>query len=84
MNLLNSSERPAIILGGGIRNSKSTNVMNKLIGKLNLPIVNTWSGLDSIPRNHKDFIGTIGVYGNRPQILQFKTLTIKYWKQIRH
>ena len=23
------------------------------------------SGLDSIPRNHKDFIGTIGVYGNR-------------------
>ena len=65
LNLLNSSERPAIILGGGIRNSKSTNVMNKLIGKLNLPIVNTWSGLDSIPRNHKDFIGTIGVYGNR-------------------
>ena len=27
--------------------------------------MNTWSGLDSIPHNHKNFIGTIGVYGNR-------------------
>lgn len=65
LDLINSSERPSIILGGGIRNSKSVNVLKKLNNKLNLPLVNTWSGLDAIPYNHKNFVGTIGVYGNR-------------------
>ncbi|MDC0621338.1 thiamine pyrophosphate-binding protein [Candidatus Pelagibacter sp.] len=64
-DLLNKSNRPCIILGGGIRVSKSTDKLKVLLKQLNLPILNTWSGLDAIHDSHKNFYGTIGVYGNR-------------------
>jgi acetolactate synthase-1/2/3 large subunit len=63
--LLNKSKRPILILGGGIRMSGSINVLDKFIKKVDLPIVTTWSGLDAIDYNNKNYIGCIGVYGSR-------------------
>ena len=59
------SSRPCIILGGGIRISRSTDKMLKFINKFNIPILTTWSGVDSIPHKHKNYIGCLGVYGSR-------------------
>ena len=59
------SSRPCIILGGGIRISRSTDKMLKFINKFNIPILTTWSGVDTIPHKHKNYIGCLGVYGSR-------------------
>ena len=63
--LLNKSIRPILILGGGIRMSKSINELDKFLKKIDIPIVTTWSGLDTIDYNNKNYIGCIGVYGSR-------------------
>ena len=61
---MNKSKRPTIIVGG-IRISKTEKNLKSLLNKLNIPIVTTWSGLDAVSHEHKNYIGTIGVYGNR-------------------
>ena len=63
--LIKKSSRPVMLLGGGIRISNSIKKVEKLLNKINIPILTTWSGLDSIGYNHKNFVGTIGVYGSR-------------------
>lgn len=65
LQLIQKSIRPTIILGGGIRISNSLKKLEKILKKFNIPIVNTWSGLDTIDYHNRKFIGTIGVYGNR-------------------
>lgn len=62
---INQSKRPILILGGGVKYSKSKNLIKKLTSRFNLPIVTTWSGFDCIDHDFKNYIGTIGVYGNR-------------------
>jgi len=63
--LLFKSKRPILILGGGLRISRAVNELEKFLKKVNIPIVTTWSGLDVIDFNHKNYIGSIGVYGSR-------------------
>ncbi len=65
IKLLNDSKRPCLILGGGIRISKAKLQLDNLLKKIDIPILTTWSGLDSIEHNHKNYMGTIGVYGSR-------------------
>ena len=64
-NILQSASRPIIIAGGGIRNSQSVEKFNDLIKELNIPVVTTWSGMDSIDNKNPLYIGNIGVYGSR-------------------
>jgi acetolactate synthase-1/2/3 large subunit len=64
-DLLNKSIRPILVVGGGIRISKSINELEKFLKKIDVPIVTTWSGLDTIDYNNKNYIGCIGVYGSR-------------------
>ena len=63
--LLNRSKRPILVLGGGIRMSRSLNELDKFLKKVNLPMVTTWSGLDTVDYNNKSYVGCIGVYGSR-------------------
>ncbi len=63
--LLNQSSRPILIFGGGIRMSNAINEKEKFIKKIDIPIVTTWSGLDTIDFKNKNYIGCIGVYGSR-------------------
>jgi len=63
--LLIKSKRPVLILGGGLRISRAVNELEKFLKKINIPIVTTWSGLDVIDFKHKNYIGSIGVYGSR-------------------
>lgn len=63
-NRLKTSKRPVLIIGGGIRMSKSTEKLKDFLRKINIPIVTTWSGVDAIDHNNKNYIGNIGVYGS--------------------
>tara|TARA_Y100000741_G_scaffold327775_1_gene280575 strand:- start:640 stop:2460 length:1821 start_codon:yes stop_codon:yes gene_type:complete len=62
---IKQSKRPIILIGGGVRLGDAVNEMNTLIKKLNIPVVSTWTGLDCIAANNKNFMGPIGVYGRR-------------------
>ena len=59
------AERPVIIIGGGIRISKTNEKLLSFLKKFNIPLVTTWSGIDSIKHDVKNYIGSIGVYGSR-------------------
>jgi len=63
--LLKKSTRPVILLGGGIKTSRSQKYLKVFLKKVNVPIVSTWSGIDTIDHEHKNYIGCIGVYGSR-------------------
>lgn len=60
------SKRPVIIIGGGVRISKTIKDLSIFLKKFNIPLVTTWSGVDSITHNTKSYMGNVGVYGSRP------------------
>jgi acetolactate synthase-1/2/3 large subunit len=59
------AKRPVILVGGGIRISKTNKELLTFLKKFNIPLLTTWSGADSITHNTKNYIGNIGVYGSR-------------------
>ena len=62
---LKKFKRPLILLGHGVKISGAKEDAKKLIEHLNCPFVVSWGGFDIISHYHKNFIGHIGVYGNR-------------------
>tara|TARA_Y100000741_G_scaffold365187_2_gene360208 strand:- start:433 stop:2226 length:1794 start_codon:yes stop_codon:yes gene_type:complete len=64
-NKLENSKRPCMIIGGGIRLSKTNLELKTLIKKLKIPVLTTWSGFDSVSYSNPYYIGSIGVYGSR-------------------
>jgi len=66
IDLIENSERPIIILGGGIKLAKCQNKTRYLIEKLNLPVALTWAMLDSFPHDSFLSVRDFGVTANRP------------------
>ncbi len=62
---MENSKRPVILIGGGIRLSKTTKDLKFFLKKMNVPFLTTWSGVDAIDHYDKNYIGNIGVYGSR-------------------
>lgn len=65
ISYINSSTRPVFLLGGGIRLSNSTKILNNILNILNIPVVTSLMGKDSIQSDIKNYMGMIGTYGNR-------------------
>ena len=63
--LIKNSKRPVILTGGGVRYSNSIKEFNNLIKLLKVPVVSSWSGVDTIDASNKLYFGHIGVYGSR-------------------
>jgi len=63
--LIESSRRPVVLAGGGVRNAKATNILYNFIEKTRIPVVVSLMGLDAFPHQHPSYCGFIGVYGNR-------------------
>src|SRR3989344_4167296 len=65
IDLLKESERPVIILGGGVRSSNSEYIANEVVQKLNLPVALTWGAMDILPHDYPMSIRDFGVAANR-------------------
>ena len=65
IDMVNKSERPVLILGGGIRLAGAVPLLNKLIKIYNLPFTLTWAGMDYIPHDESLFVGAFGVTSGR-------------------
>ncbi|MGL6298031.1 MAG: thiamine pyrophosphate-binding protein [Methanobacteriaceae archaeon] len=62
--LLNA-KRPIIIVGQGVKLSKTVNQFKKLIEEFNIPYVASRLGIDTLHSEHPLFIGRIGNKGDR-------------------
>ena len=62
---INKASRPVLLLGGGIKISKSEKKLDIFLKKIKIPVVTTWSGVDLVDHNKSNYIGNVGVYGSR-------------------
>ena len=65
INLINSSNRPIILAGHGIRLSKASVEFKKLYNALKIPVVTTWNAMDLIPNSNNLNIGKPGTVALR-------------------
>lgn len=65
VQMINTSKRPLILAGGGIRIAGAENELVSFVKKSNIPVVVSLQGLDSFPHDDERFVGFIGTYGNR-------------------
>jgi len=62
---LTSAQRPLLVVGHGIRLSKQEEVLQEILKKVQIPLVTTFNGVDSIEDSHPCYIGRIGTIGQR-------------------
>ncbi len=60
-----SSKRPLIVAGHGIRLSEQKDNFNKLLEKLQIPVVTTFNSFDIMEDDNPCYIGRIGTVGQR-------------------
>lgn len=60
---LNQSERPVIIIGGGIKLGNACEEMSKLVQQTGIPFVTTMMGIDSVSAAENLNLGFIGTHG---------------------
>lgn len=65
IDLLNSSVRPVILAGNGVRLSGGRPDFLKLIERLQVPVLTTWKAIDFLPEDHPLFFGRPGAIGQR-------------------
>lgn len=66
IELIEKSERPVLNLGNGVRIAGAYEAVQKLIHKLNVPVVVGFNSIDTIPSNDPLYVGRAGLFGDRP------------------
>ncbi len=69
LTMLNESERPLLISGGGVINADATALMREFAELVNVPVVPTLMGWGTVPDDHPLMAGMVGLqtshrYGN--------------------
>ncbi len=60
IDLLNHAERPAILIGNGVRLGKARAEMRALVDRLGIPVLTTWPAHDLVPDDHPLMVGRPG------------------------
>lgn len=60
-----SFAKPVIVAGGGVVHSKAENELEKFVKVMNIPIVSTMMGLGTFPQNLPNYLGMIGIFGDK-------------------
>ena len=62
---LKNSERPCLMIGGGVRSSGAINGVLELGRLLKIPVFPTWNALDIVCNDYEYYGGNIGTYGGK-------------------
>jgi len=62
--LINSCQKPLVLLGQGVTISGAEAEFKKFVEKAGLPVASTLLGLSSFPANHSLYTGMLGMHGN--------------------
>lgn len=78
IRLINSSRKPVILAGNGIRLSKAEHKFINLVSLLNIPVLTTWKTIDFFSETHPLYFGRPGSIASRYSnfILQNSDLVI--------
>jgi len=60
IELLNSAERPVVLVGNGVRLGHARREMRSLVERLAIPVLTTWPAHDMVPDDHPLMIGRPG------------------------
>jgi acetolactate synthase-1/2/3 large subunit len=60
IDLLNRADRPAVLIGNGVRLGGARAAMRQLIERLGLPVLTTWPAHDMVPDDHPLMVGRPG------------------------
>ena len=63
--MLREAKRPVIVAGHGVRIANACEELRQLVERCDIPVVNSFLGIDALPSDHKCNIGRIGVMGTR-------------------
>jgi acetolactate synthase-1/2/3 large subunit len=59
-DLLNTAERPILLIGNGVRLAGARQEMQELVQRLDVPVLLTWLAHDLLPEAHELFVGRPG------------------------
>ena len=62
--MINAASKPLILAGHGIHIAKAQDVFRDFIEKTGIPVGCTIHGLSTIPTDHKNYVGMLGMHGN--------------------
>ncbi len=60
---LRSAHKPLIFMGGGVNLSGSAEALRQLVDQTGFPVISTLMGLGSLPYDHPQFLGMVGMHG---------------------
>ncbi|MFI3266560.1 MAG: biosynthetic-type acetolactate synthase large subunit [Rikenellaceae bacterium] len=63
-SMINSSQRPLIIVGQGVKLSGGESELIEFAQNGNIPMGTTLMGISTVPSNHPLFMGNLGMHGN--------------------
>lgn len=64
VDMINSSVRPLILAGNGVKISGAEAAIIELAERANIPVASTLMGLSCIPSSHPQYVGMLGMHGN--------------------
>lgn len=62
---LEAAQRPLLLVGGGVRAARATELLRKFVERVRVPTVNSLHAVDALPFAHPLRVGMLGSYGNR-------------------
>jgi len=65
LSVMTEAERPVVLAGQGIKQSRTTDAFVSLIERLGIPFVSSYGARDLVPYDHHLNIGAIGPRGSR-------------------
>ncbi|MBR6099506.1 biosynthetic-type acetolactate synthase large subunit [bacterium] len=65
LNEISKASNPVIVAGGGVAHSKAYKDLKSLVKRLNIPVVSTMMGLGAFNKNDKNYLGMIGIFGQK-------------------
>ena len=64
VEMINAAERPLVLVGQGVKLAGAEQKMIELAETGNLPMATTLMGISTIPNDHPQFVGNLGMHGN--------------------
>jgi len=61
--LIRAAKKPLFYIGGGIAQGDGVKELRDLVERTDIPVVSTLKGLGSLPSDHPQFLGMLGMHG---------------------
>ncbi len=58
-----NSERPVLLVGGGVKTANAVEDLQKLGQQMGVPVFPTWNALDIVTSDYSNYCGRVGTYG---------------------